>query len=107
MREEIADVRRLQIFRVAFPVEVDVALDPIDIRLLGADGIMFVTANVANGVQQFGLVVVGTGRYGAVHEAVAYQTQRPNASRIRRLLVAFNYDFRSSNLSSTNDDGRL
>ena len=83
---------------MSLAIKVDVASDPIDIRWLGADAVMFVAANVPDLVEQFRLAGAGTGSYGAVHEVVAGQTRRPSASRIRRPLVVFFCDCRSSNL---------
>lgn len=74
MRQEIPDMSGGQIFGMAFAVKANVALDPIGVRLLRADAVMFEPANVTNLVKEFGLAGVGTGRYDAVHEAVAYQT---------------------------------
>ena len=45
--------RRHPFQRGAFVVEKDVAFDPIDPALLGADGIVFATDGVTDAVEQF------------------------------------------------------
>lgn len=99
VRQKTPDMEGAQFLRVAFAVEQDVALDPIHVSLLGADTVVLEAANVAHLIQKLRLAGDSSGRYRAVHEAVACQTRRPDASRIRRRTVAFVDDVRSPNLS--------
>jgi hypothetical protein len=84
---EIPAVNAGQFLGMFLAVERDIALDPIHISLLRADGAVLAAANVAILVEQFRLAGGRSAPYRAFPEAVAQQTGRPNASRNRRLLL--------------------
>ena len=58
MGQESADIIFPEFIRVLFAMEKDKAANPLEVGFLGADGIMPVTANVANLVQEFRLAMV-------------------------------------------------
>ena len=51
MREEGADVLLAHFVRVAFAMKENVTANPIDVRLLGADGVMFHPQMPANAIE--------------------------------------------------------
>ena len=46
----------VEVSRMAFLMKIDVTPDPVDVRLLGAETIMFETDFVADLVQQAGMI---------------------------------------------------
>ena len=57
MKEKGSDVRVAHLLRMAFVVEENEALDPVDVGFFGTDGIALETYGVANAIQEtFGTV---------------------------------------------------
>jgi hypothetical protein len=54
MAEKRADFGFAYFVRMAFPVEQNVAPDPIDVRFFGADAVVFRSQVPTNAVEQFG-----------------------------------------------------